>query len=461
MTNAHTDNAQIETNQIPETSSAILDGLRGPVRLRTLTTLRWLAVAGQIIAVAIVHFWLGFSVPIGLCIAAITASVWLNIFVSLRFSPQRFLSDREAGAYIAFDIIQLCILLGFTGGLQNPFSVLIVAPVTIAASILNGRMTTILAALAIAAIGTLAAFHLPIPWFTGETLDLPRVYSVGVWVALSLSVVFFAAYAHRIAAESGQVKTALAASELVIAREERLAAIGGLAAAAAHELGTPLATIQLTAKEMANELKGQGLLEDDARLVVSQAERCRDILGRLSNRQETGDAMMERIAVDLLLREAAEPFLENSDTTAVVFEILSENDKEKLLVLRRRPEIIYGLRNLIENAVGFAKTKVLVSAEWSPNCLFVSVQDDGPGFSSDILTRLGEPYLSTRLPKNTQNAGGMGLGFFIAKTLLERSGGKISFENRAWRSEPHRKGAWIGIEWPRHLIEQPKNPAKT
>lgn len=454
-------NARTHGTQSEDTPDAILDDLRGPVRLRTLTTLRWLAVAGQIIAVAIVHFWLGFSVPLGLCIGAIAASVWLNIFVSLRFSPQRFLSDREAAAYIAFDIIQLSLLLGFTGGLQNPFSVLIVAPVTIAASILNDRMTVLIAVLAIATISSLAALHLPIPWFVNEALNLPRLYSVGVWVALSLSVVFFAAYAHRIAAESGQIKTALAASELVLAREERLAAIGGLAAAAAHELGTPLATIQVTAKEMANDLKGQGLLEEDAHLLVSQAERCRDILSRLSDRGDAGDEMMERIFVDLLLQEAAEPFLETPDHAAVVFEITSQDENDRTLILRRRPEIIYGLRNLIENAVGFAHSKVLVSAEWSDQKLIVAIQDDGPGFSADVLGRLGEPYLSARSSRNTRKAGGMGLGFFIAKTLLERSGGKIAFDNRAWQSEPDRNGAWVGVEWPRTTIEQPKKHAKT
>lgn len=413
-----------------------------------------MAAAGQITAVGLVHFGFGFSVPLGLCIATIAISVWLNIFVSLRFSPQRLLGDREAASYIAFDIIQLCLLLGFTGGLQNPFAVLIVAPVTIASSLLSSRMTVLIVALSIAAIGTLAAFHLPVPWFAGETLVLPRLYSVGVWIALSVSVGFFAIYAHRIAAESQQVKTALAASEMVLAREERLAAIGGLAAAAAHELGTPLATIQLTAKEMANEVKGNELLEEDARLVVSQAERCRDILSRLSDRGEAGDAMMEKISVDLLLREAAEPFLENPTSKAVVFELMSMASENTPLVLRRRPEIIYGLRNLIENAVGFATSKVLVSAEWSEEDLIVSIQDDGPGYSPEVLARLGEPYLSARSSRNSQKAGGMGLGFFIAKTLLERSGGSISYENRHWRNESDLSGAWVGIQWPRKQIEQ-------
>ncbi len=437
--------------------------LRGPVRLRTLTTLRWLAVAGQLAAVLIVHFALGFPAPLGLCLAVIAASAWLNIFTMLRFTAQRYLRDREATAYISFDIAQLCALLFLTGGLQNPFAVLILAPVTIAASVLPVRLTILVGALAFAGISTLASYHLPLPWRIGDAVDFPPVLKIGIWVALSFAVAFFAAYAHRIAAESSQLRSALAASQLVLAREERLAALGGLAAAAAHELGTPLATIQLTAKEMADDLEGQGLLEQDAKLLVSQAQRCRDILGRLSNRGEEGDAMMDRIAVDLLLKEAASPFVDAPLGPAVIFEVKGGGKDERAPVLQRRPEIIYGLRNLVENAAGYARSKVLVSADWDSDAFTVEIHDDGPGFSLDILGRLGEPYLGRRARGRTGSArkGGLGLGFFIAKTLLERTGASIAFDNRPWeddrgdddRGEDDRgEGAWIAVRWPRTAI---------
>lgn len=428
--------------------------LRGPVRLRTLTTLRWLAVAGQLSALLIVHFALGFPVPLGLCLAATAVSAWLNIFTMLRFSSQRYLSDREAAAYIAFDIAQLCALLFLTGGLQNPFSVLILAPVTIAASVLPIRLTVLVGALAFAGISVLAAYHLPLPWRIGEAIAFPPILTVGIWVALSFAVAFFAAYAHRIAAESAQLRSALAASQLVLAREERLAALGGLAAAAAHELGTPLATIQLTAKEMADDLKGQALLEEDARLLVSQAQRCRDILGRLSNRSDEGDAMMDRIAVDLLLKEAAGPFVDARSGPAVIFEVKGGRENEAPPVLQRRPEIIYGLRNIIENAVGYARSKVLVSADWDKNAFTIEVLDDGSGFSPDILGRLGEPYLGGRSRGRGGSAktGGLGLGFFIAKTLLERTGATIAFDNRHWDEDAAQSGAWVAVRWPKSAI---------
>ncbi len=433
------------------------EALRGPVRIRTLTTLRWLAVAGQLAALLIVHFAFGFPVELGLCLGAIAASAWLNLFVALRFSPQRFLTDGEAAAYIAFDIVQLCVMLFLTGGLQNPFAVLILAPVTIAASVLSLRQTVLITALAITGVGVLGFAHLPLPWRAGETLVFPPLINAGSWVALSFGVAFFAAYAHRIALESAQMRSALAASQLVLAREERLAALGGLAAAAAHELGTPLATIQLTAKEMANELKGEGLLEEDARLLVEQAQRCREILGRLSKGGAEADAMLDRIGLDLLLKEAAGPFLDARLGPAVIFEMRGVAGEEPP-VLRRRPEIIYGLRNIIENAVAYGRSKVLVSADWSGDEIEIEVHDDGRGFSPEILGRLGEPYLGRRARDRSarsggERSGGLGLGFFIAKTLLERTGADIAFDNRPWTETGGEAGAWVAVRWPRIAVE--------
>jgi len=431
-------------------SQAAMNALRGPVRLRTLTTLRWLAVGGQTIAILAVHFALGFPTPLGLCLSAIAASAWLNLFTVLRFSPQRFLSDREAAGYIAFDIVQLCTLLFFTGGLLNPFSALIIAPVTIAASVLPLRHTTLVSALAVAGVSVLGLVHMPLPWTPGETLEIAPIYNAGVWAALTLSVLFFAAYAHRIAAESAQMRSALAATQLVLAREERLAALGGLAAAAAHELGTPLATIQVTAKEMQRDLQGKDeYLSEDAALLVSQVERCRDILGRLSQHGDAGDMLHDRIGVDALMEEAAAPFLNQQSGPQIRIETNS-SDGAAEPVLQRRPEIIFGLRNFVENAASFARGVVVMSAEWSNEMLTISVLDDGPGFAPDILVRLGEPYVSGRAGLRAPGAAkaGMGLGFFIAKTLLEGTGADIAFENRRWGGGNDEAGAMVAAKWP-------------
>lgn len=437
-------------------SQAAMNALRGPIRLRTLTALRWLAVAGQTLAIVIVHFALGFPTPLGLCLGAIAASAWLNLFTTLRFSPQRFLSDREAAGYIAFDIVQLCTLLFFTGGLQNPFSALIIAPVTIAASVLPLRFAIAIAALAITGVSTLALYYMPVPWRQGEALALAPIYMAGVWAALTFSIAFFAAYAHRIAAESAQMRSALAATQLVLAREERLTALGGLAAAAAHELGTPLATIQVTAKEMLRDIKRElpeeEELADDAALLVSQAERCRDILGRLSQHGDAGDEVHDKLTIDALLREAAAPFLDQPGGPDVTI-ATNALDGTPEPVLKRRPEIIFSLRNYVENAVSYARTSVLVSASWDAGRMTVEIQDDGPGFSPDIMIRLGEPYVSGRFAPRPHSGksgqkSGLGLGFFIAKTLLEATGALVEFENRDWQGGGQtRRGAWVGASW--------------
>lgn len=432
---------------------AAVSALRDPVRLRTLTTLRWLAVAGQLTAIVFVHFGLGFPTPLGLCLAAIAASAWVNLFSVLRFSPQRFLTHREAAALFAFDIIQLSALLAFTGGILNPFSALILAPVMIAANLLPLRLTILVGALALASVGLLSLYHMPLPWLPGEFLDLAPIYKAGVWAALSFSIVFFAAYAHRIAAESAQMRSALAATQLVLDRELRLSALGGLAAAAAHELGTPLATIQLTAKEMLRELKDHEELSGDAQLVVSQVERCRDILSRLSKHGEAGDAVHDRLGFVALLREAAAPFLDERNGPEIRIETNSKDDSPEP-VLERRPEVIYGVRNIIENAVSFARRKIVISAEWSKDELSIAVNDDGPGFAPEILARLGEPYVSARGAHRAQGKGefGLGLGFFIAKTLLESAGAEIAFKNRQWGEDPSERGASVVAAWPANAL---------
>ncbi len=428
--------------------------LRGPVRLRTLTTLRWLAVIGQTTAIALVHFGLGYEVPLSICVGIIAASVWLNLFVMLRFSSQRYLGDTEAALHIAFDICQLCMLLFFTGGLQNPFAVLILAPVTIAASVLSLRHTIAIVFLALILVAIVGYFHWPLPWADKNSFAVPPVFIAGVWTALSFSVVFFSIYAHRIAAESAQMRSALIATQMVLSREERLSALGGLAAAAAHELGTPLATIQLTAQEISEELRGglkkgetldQELLREDAELMISQVRRCRDILGRLSLRGDEGDVMHDRIGLDSLLREAAAPFVEMSNSPQMIFDVDFDGTLPAPPMMVRRPEIIYGLRNIIENAASYASTTVVMSARWYDDRMSIVILDDGPGFSPEVLGRLGEPYVNSKPSssrtkiKNTeiiykktdheQQDHGMGLGFFIAKTLLERTQASIDFGN--------------------------------
>jgi two-component system sensor histidine kinase RegB len=427
----------------------------GMVRLRTLVRLRWLAIVGQAAAVLGVHFALGFPLPLGPCLIVIAFSAWLNIFLTIRWRKSVRLHETHAGLLLVYDVLQLGVLLYLTGGLQNPFAFLFLVPVTISATSLSMRWTLWLALMAFACATFLAFRHYPLPWLPGERFQLPEVYIGGMWAAIMCGVVFSAIYARRIADEARQMSAALAATELVLAREQRLTALDGLAAAAAHELGTPLATIALVAKELKRELPLEAPHTEDIDLLISQTARCREILAKLSNREAQTDEMYQRTRVLVMIEDLVEP-LRGSDVVIAVTSSADMDDKaqENEPVFRRNPAIAYGLGNLLENAVDFAESRVEVDARWTQSQVSITVRDDGPGFHEHVLDRLGDPFVTTRpgYGEEMDESGrheGMGLGFFIAKTLLERSGATVSLANRA--APEH--GAVVHVMWPRSLID--------
>lgn len=432
------------------------------LRLRTIVRLRWIAVAGQAVTVAAVFFGLGFELPIGLCAFVISLSAWLNIYLRIRYEGRLWLRSELATAMLAYDILQLAILLYLTGGLQNPFAFLIVAPVTVSASKQPLSHTLLLGLLIIVSITALAVFHLPLPWYPGEALTLPYTYVSGIWAALVSGAIFFALYAQRIAKEARQMSDALAATEAVLLREQNMSALDGLAAAAAHELGTPLSTIAVVATELQRELPKNSPHSDDLALLRSQAERCREILAKLSAGQDEPDAVFSRMPISHLLEEAAAPHRVYDIDIEIEAGPAPGADSEasKEPVGMRNPGMLYGLGNLIENATDFAETHVGIRAEWDSDTVIIRIADDGPGIAAPILDRLGEPYVTTRsasgeigVDKDGEGHG-LGLGFFIAKTLLERSGAHLEFSNR----EAPEHGAVVAITWPRDEIEEGTEP---
>jgi two-component system, sensor histidine kinase RegB len=427
----------------------------GLLSLRTLVRLRWLAVLGQSVAVLGVHFFLDFPLPLGLCLAVIALSAWLNIFLTLRWRSSLRLAPSHAGLLLGYDVIQLALLLYLTGGLENPFAFLFLVPVTVSATSLPLKWTLGLSVMAFACASFLALFHLPLPWSIAAPLVLPPVYVSGMWVALVCGVVFSSIYARRIAEEARLMSSALTAAELVLAREQRLSALDGMAAAAAHELGTPLATIALVAKELKRELPKKGSHTEDIDLLISQTARCREILSRLANRDAQTDDMYERVKLTVMIEDLVSP-LRGPDVT---IDISSVDDGAATAspepVFRRNPAITYGLGNLLENAVDFAETKVGIIARWSASKVSVLISDDGPGFDQNIFDRLGDPFVTTRPGYDVDGENekgrheGMGLGFFIAKTLLERSGAAVSLANRP---QPEH-GAVIQLNWQRSAVD--------
>ncbi len=425
--------ADIETLMAPSTRR---------LRLQTLVRLRWVAVLGQTITVLIVAFWLEFPLPLLACVLLIGALAAANALLAAAFPSTHRLEPLSAFAVLGLDLLQLGALLFITGGLANPFSPLICVPVIISFASQPPRHSLALLTLAMATITALAFSPYPLPWYAGETLKILPVMQVGTWFGIASMMGFAAFYAYRVSQEASLLADALSATELVLQREKHLSQLDGLAAAAAHELGTPLATISVVAREMEKELGEDERFGEDVHLLRSQSERCRDILRRLTTLPSANEAHMSRLPLSSMIEEVLAPHRE----FGIKLELVEKAERATEPVGLRNAGILYGLGNLIENALDFARSKVMVTVGHDSDKVTIVIEDDGQGFSQDILQRIGEPYVSSRAREN--RAGGLGLGLFIAKTLLERSGAKLRFENRS--DQP---GARISIVWPRRLMD--------
>lgn len=414
----------------------------GRTRLRTFIALRWLAVAGQTATVLLVAFILGFDVPLALCLAIIAASAWLNVFLSFAFQSQRLTQGWEAVMQLAFDTMQLAALIAATGGLSNPFLLLMLAPVTVAALSLGRLRASFIALLALGLAALMPFVSLPLPWDEPGGTHLPILYQWGQFAALAVGVVFFTLSAARVSQDEARLVRALDAASVVMAREQKLSALGAMSAMTAHELGTPLATIHLVAKELVQEAGPDDPHAEDYRLIAEQADRCRSILSAIREARDATDIVHARMPLDALVEEAAAP-MKGLGVALVVRATPGDGGAEKPPILARSPEILHALGAFIENAVSFAASRVEATASWTADQVVVTISDDGPGFSPEVLPKLGEPYISDRSEARL-GGGDMGLGFFIAKTLIERTGGRIASRNRT----PPATGAIVQAVWP-------------
>ncbi|HLZ83560.1 MAG TPA: ActS/PrrB/RegB family redox-sensitive histidine kinase [Caulobacteraceae bacterium] len=419
---------------------------RGRLRVRTLVTLRWMVVAGEALLLLAVMAR-GSSLPYALCFAIVGAGAWVNLLTGVASPGQRVFGEREAAAQLSLDILQMGTLVFLTGGTANPFVLLLIAPVTLAAATLPLRPVLILGAMAALISVALAFASLPLPHAPGMAATVPLSFRVAAAVANLAGMALTAGYVRQAALESARMALALDVTQAVLAREQRLSALGALAAAAAHELGTPLATISIVAKELGREAP-TAAVKEDAELLVSQAERCREILRRLTETPDAAsDEVHERISLRQLVQDVIEP---HAGVKGVRVEAIVTGAKGmKTPDIRRLPEIAHAFTSFVENAVDFARSEILLSARFDAETISIEVRDDGPGFAPEVLAKLGEPYVTTRPDAEGSRTGhiGMGLGFFIAKTLLERTGALVTFQN----SRPH--GAVVSARWPRTKIE--------
>lgn len=435
------------------------------VRLRTLIYLRWLAVLGQAIAVVVATEYLGIALRLDLITTIIGLSVALNIGQSLILPPNMRLNQRDAMLTLLFDICQLASLLYLTGGLTNPFAALILAQTIIAASVLTLNATIFLGSVSLFFIGFLALVHQPLVMQTGEILEMPRLLTIGSWAALSISVLFLGVYARLVSIETSNMAEALTATQLALEREQKLTALGGVVAATAHELGTPLATIMMVSAEMADELDDRPDLLEDIELIREQAKRCRNILADMG-RTGHDDLHLRHAPFSAVVAEAADPHMHRGKRVILrVRGEVGETAGASQPHIPRRSEVIHGVRNLVQNAVDFARSAVWIDLDWTEEVLTLRVGDDGRGYPPELLGRIGDPFLRRRFGKAETDPErpaykGMGLGLFIAKTLLERTGARLTFANgpKAPRdtvpvAERRASGAIVEVVWRRDEIE--------
>jgi two-component system sensor histidine kinase RegB len=415
---------------------------RGRVSLRTLVFIRWVAITGQAVTLLIVHKVMGFSLPLQIALGVVGASVIINLVNSFQQPGSVRLDDHDLMLHLAYDIVQVAALVYLTGGLQNPFSLMVLAPVTVGASILSRPSIAMLSAITIGAISLLARWHQPLPW-NHDLPKFPSLYILAVWISLLLATLFIAAYTWAVTEEGRRIRDAYSETRLALAREQRMSAVGALAAAAAHELGSPLSTITVVAKELARDLPPDSPYAEDVQLLLSETARCRTILAELSQKpHDDRTNPFETLPISLLVESAGEPHRRGA--ADIVYE--TEGDQATQPTVARRPEILHGLGNLIQNAMQFARSRVEVMTSWDDRLVSVEVADDGPGFSSQVQSRLGQPYLSGR----DDGAGHMGLGIFIAETLLQRTGAVLQFANAPLG------GAVVRVTWPRQVWSTPQ-----
>jgi len=388
---------------------------------KTLINLRWIAISGQLIAINIVYFYLNLEFPIKISYAIIAIGLFTNIYLQFKIKTSE-LKDVYASLFLLYDLIQLSALLYLTGGISNPFSILLIIPAIVSSTFLSMGTTIILGIITFICLIFLTIFHYPLPGIHEEGITFPTLYLTGYLLAIIIGLIFLSYFGIKFAGENKRRSDAISKLQQVIAKEYELESLGGQAAAAAHSLGTPLATISVVASELKKEIGNNKEISKDIDLIVSQTQRCGEILKKISKKQIKEDSFFKNINLENLLEEIIENFKETSSKN--IYLITSEDKNKKNF--KRTPELVYGLRNFIGNAVKFSRSSVEIKITSNDRIVKVSINDDGPGFPDDVIEILGEPYIKSKSSLVKSNSG-TGLGTFLGKTLLERQMANLTF----------------------------------
>jgi len=402
----------------------------------TLTILRYIAIFGQFFAINFVFFYLKLEFPIIESYIIVFLGLATNLFLQLKIRVNQ-LKDTYASFFLLYDLIQLSALLYLTGGILNPFSFLLIIPAIVSSTFLSMGTTIILGVITSFMLFLLGHFYISLPGMDESIFYVPNFYKFGLLTSILIGLIFLSYFGIRFSGETKKRSEALNKLQEVIAKEYELESLGGQAAAAAHSLGTPLATISVVAKELKKEIGNNKEISKDIDLLISQTKRCSEILKQISKKQIEEDNFLSSIRIEDLLEEIINSFKE---TSSKQIELFTDEDQNKINI-QRTPEIIYGLRNFIGNAIKFSKSKVQINLKSNDKIIEIKIYDDGPGIPEDIINKIGEPYIKSKSKELSSNSG-LGLGTFLGKTLLERQGAILKFKRNSKLG-----GAQVTLSW--------------
>jgi len=402
----------------------------------TLTILRYIAIFGQFFAINFVFFYLKLEFPIIESYIIVFLGLATNLFLQFKIRVNQ-LKDTYASFFLLYDLIQLSALLYLTGGILNPFSFLLIIPAIVSSTFLSMGTTIILGVITSFMLFLLGHFYIPLPGMDETIFYVPNFYKFGLLTSILIGLIFLSYFGIRFSGETKKRSEALNKLQEVIAKEYELESLGGQAAAAAHSLGTPLATISVVAKELKKEIGNNKEISKDVDLLISQTKRCSEILKQISKKQIEEDNFLSSIRIEDLLEEIINSFRE---TASKQIDLFTDEDQNKINI-QRTPEIIYGLRNFIGNAIKFSKSKVQINLKSNDKIIEIKINDDGPGIPEDIINKIGEPYIKSKSKELSSNSG-LGLGTFLGKTLLERQGAILKFKRNCKLG-----GAQVTLSW--------------